>query len=267
MRIRHPKNTPKVDLLPPDVRRDVMERVARAYLSGLPIGEFMRSWPECPLAHFHVYKLYKLCLARDGDAAPRCRHCSDKPVGHRGVCRVKKLAKSTQSVYKKMIREIAVLDTQYVDGECPCCNQPIDREMLAIDINSNVMSYRGRAWKVQPQLCVFAHVIAQAWPKAVAAEDLIYALYGAQDGPDTAPLILKQYASRLRSVLQDTGMELRRGPRPGSYCLWLPPGGAVAGNRHPPMEVTDEDRPAGNGSCASVDGGIVGEVLEAAARH
>jgi len=203
--------------LSPVERLELKVAVARAYLAGKPVNEFMVEHADCSMPRWLIQKLYRKCFEVDGDKAPRCRHCPDKHVGHKGVCRVARPAPP----------EPPPLPDQYVSTACPCCGNELGRETLAIDINSNRMAYRGQHWKLQPQVAVFMQTVAQAWPKPADAASLQFALWGAADGPRCADTTLKTYASKLRGLLAGTGVELHTGNRPGSYLLWLPEGQSV----------------------------------------
>src|SRR5689334_21259226 len=80
---------------------------------------------------------------------------------------------------------------------------------LTVDLDRNAVSYGGKTVGIPPQECVFWHALAEAHPKPVRFEKFRIALWGAADNePDGWAMLIKVYASRVRLLARELGLQV-----------------------------------------------------------
>jgi DNA-binding response OmpR family regulator len=91
---------------------------------------------------------------------------------------------------------------------CPCCGQPIDRDRLIVDLNTNVVVYGGKQVLIgKPQVAALLHGLAEAWPKTVSHSDLGYAIWGLC-GPERMRESIAVHVSLARKVINPLGLSI-----------------------------------------------------------
>lgn len=198
-----------LSVLTVDQRRAVMEAVGWAYIYGTPVLDCQKTLPH-PLSTQEIRKLYHECMRLEGNVVP-CR-CG-KELIHRGAC-VKKPGEGQQRFCR--VKPLSPNDKQ---ATCPCCGKEFHAETLAVDLTTNTVGYKNKAWRVTPQLTSFIFKLVDAYPNHVESYDLRVAVWGAIDGPDKADTGVKVLASQFRKLLAQTDLKLELGPRPASYVL------------------------------------------------
>lgn len=64
--------------------------------------------------------------------------------------------------------------------ECPCCGTTVARNAPVVDLNTNVISWRGIV-RLSPQSAILAHVMSAELGKWHHRDDLLTKLYGHRD--------------------------------------------------------------------------------------
>lgn len=104
------------------------------------------------------------------------------------------------------------------DGSvCPCCEARVEPHRFLIDVGLNLIVFNGKILSLQPRMTEFVSLLWAEYPRDVLSSDIMYKIYGAQDGPEGLPReILSQLYGTARNKLNDMGVEIistRHGPR------------------------------------------------------
>lgn len=81
---------------------------------------------------------------------------------------------------------------------CPCCGHEITSLAPVVDLDANVVAFRGALRKLCPQEAEILHVLKESYPNSVAREDLIFALWGYRDHVANPEAILRVLIANLR---------------------------------------------------------------------
>jgi DNA-binding winged helix-turn-helix (wHTH) protein len=96
-------------------------------------------------------------------------------------------------------------------GRCPTCGQRVTRSGLPrADLNSNTISRGEETHRVAPRVAELAHVLREAWPRAVKVERMIPKLWGIGREPDDVLGNLRAHAYQLNKILRRWGWEAER---------------------------------------------------------
>jgi DNA-binding response OmpR family regulator len=99
---------------------------------------------------------------------------------------------------------------------CPTCNQPlpqIDRPI--VDLQNNLVLFRGSRLKVSGQRAVILYELAKAAPALVRYSRIEDALWGAMDGPENPLQSISVPLCKLRKAIAPLGLEIRSHRRLG----------------------------------------------------
>jgi len=92
--------------------------------------------------------------------------------------------------------------------KCPCCDRPLDPQGdLVVSLETNTVTFRGIAKRLQPRRIEVLKVLADSMPRAVTAEALISKVFGL-DEPDNARNAIAVHISLLRKDLLPLGLTI-----------------------------------------------------------
>lgn len=92
---------------------------------------------------------------------------------------------------------------------CPCCGHVLDAAMPVVDLNTNMVAFQNRRWRVTPKVAEFLYAIARHAPKPVPLLDIGFAMWG-EHSPYDKKLndCLAVYAWHVRKMLNNSGVSV-----------------------------------------------------------
>jgi DNA-binding response OmpR family regulator len=95
-------------------------------------------------------------------------------------------------------------------GTCPCCNQPIEREAIFIDCNSNTLAvgWSRETAKLPRQGRLMLELLACKMPARVSRDALITHIWDGRDEPDDAEQAVRTLACQMRRIIAPLGLRI-----------------------------------------------------------